>query len=159
AGGSNHSVALDISGNVVVWGVGGAQATTGIKFVAIAARQSYTLALTVDGNIYGWGVDPGPGCDDHPDPRCIFHSTTDPWTADGFGHFMAPREAGTRYTAIAAGLGGVMPFGLIAALRDDGSVRMWDPSGKVSAAPSGVVYTQIAAGLGYCVGIDQEGHL
>lgn len=36
---------------------------------------------------------------------------------------------------------------------------MWDPSGLIPDAPAGVVFTQIAAGLGYWVGIDQAGQL
>jgi hypothetical protein len=143
-GGSNHSVALDTLGHVVVWGANGTPAPTGVEFVAIAARQNYTLALSADGNIYGWGVDPG-----------IFVSA---WTKDGFGHFIAPQD-GNRYTAIAAGLASTPPSGLIVALRADGSVRVWDPSGHVGDAPKGTVFTQVAAGLGYAVGIDQAGQL
>jgi hypothetical protein len=149
AGGSNHSVALDINGNVVVWGSSGTPAPTGIRFIAIAARLSYTLALSADGDIYGWGTDPR-----------IFGSATHPWTKyDESGHFVAPREAGTSYTAISAGVGPNAPLGLIVALRADGSVAMWDPSGLIPDAPAGVVFTQIAAGLGYWVGIDQAGQL
>jgi alpha-tubulin suppressor-like RCC1 family protein len=147
AGGANHSVALDINGNVVVWG-SSTPAPPGIRFIAIAARLSYTLALSADGDIYGWGMDPG-----------IFGSATHPWTKDGSGHFVAPREAGTSYTAISAGVGANSPLGLIVALRADGSVVMWDPSGLIPDAPAGVVFTQIAAGLGYWVGIDQAGQL
>jgi hypothetical protein len=142
-------VALDTLGHVVVWGASGTPAPTGIEFLAIAARQSYTLALSVDGDIYGWGVDPG-----------LFSSASDPWTPYGIatGQFIAPRHGSARYTAIAAGLGPA-PFGLVVALRDDGSVAVWDPSGVMPAAPTDVVFTQIAAGLQYVVGLDQDGRL
>src|SRR5262249_4068324 len=120
-GGSLHSVALDANGDVVVWGapnalgadyqaVVGVGVPPGIKFTAIAARIRYTLALSADGDIYGWGVDMG-----------IFNAF---WTPDGLGHFVAPRQAGKRYTAIAAGLGSTQGNGLIFALREDGSVAM-----------------------------------
>ena len=158
-GGGPHSVALDTDGNVVLWGgfalsaadrqaVVGVGAPSRIKFKAIAARLSYTLALGTDGNLYGWGLDMG-----------IFESATAPWTPDGFGHFIAPRQAGEPYTAIAAGVGSKVGFGLIVALREDGSIVTWDPSGLMLDPPAGKGFTQVAAGLGYAVAIDQAGRL
>jgi hypothetical protein len=155
-GNGSASLALDRDGNVVVWGAGGAPAPAGLKFQAIAARLNYMLALGVDGNVYGWGAG-----------TSNFTDSVPRWTDEWPGQFMAPREAGTPYTAIAAGLGTVAPYGLIVALRADGRVVVWDPSGTTGPAPAGVVFAQpatpttptIAAGSGYAVGIDIEGHL
>jgi hypothetical protein len=169
-GGGGHSVALDSTGRIVIWGsptlgvdygaVVGVGAPVGITFKAIAAKTRYTLALGDDGNIYGWGTDgPLP-----PGTRGIVKDVIKVvWTPYGPNHFIAPSEAGNPYTAIAAGLN------LVAALRSDGSVVVWDATGTMPAPPAGVVFKQpeplpsspatIAAGSGYAVGIDQAGHL
>ncbi len=161
-GNGSSSLALHQDGNVVVWGAGAAPAPAGLRFTAIAARLNYMLALGVDGNIYGWGAD-----------TRTFTNPADAWTPDGSGHFMAPREAGIPYTAIAAGLSLEQArTGLIVALRLDGRVVVWDPSGpsfNIGPPPAGVVFKQpdllpsaaatIAAGSNYAVGIDEAGHL
>ena len=153
-GGNTHSVALHTDGRVTVWGSGpavAAGAPAGMLFDAIAARGSYTLALGKDGNIYGWGANP------------IF-STSFGWSSDQAGnHFIAPREVGRSYTKVAAGLSPVMGQGLIAALRDDGRIVMWDSiidsSMKVAPPPTDVTFKDVALGLGYGVGIDVQGLL
>ena len=151
-GGSMHSVALDTDGRVTVWGSGPAVvagAPAGMLFDAIAARGSYTLAIGKDGNIYGWGANP------------IFSSPLG-WTSAG-PHFKAPREVGRSYTKVAAGMSPVTGQGLIAALRDDGRIVMWDSiidsSMKVAPPPTDVTFKDVALGLGYGVGIDVQGHL
>jgi hypothetical protein len=143
-----HSVALDAGGNIVVWPDDPQPPPVG-RFKAIAARGRHTLALSDDGNIYGWGTDASGTA-----PFGVFAPTaSDPWTSDGSGHFIAPMEPGNPYTAIAAGLG------LIVALRADGSVAQWALSPDMPAAPAGVVFTQVAAGSTFAVGMDQSGQL
>lgn len=148
--GNTHSVALHTDGRVTVWGSGpavAAGAPPGMLFDAIAARGSYTLALGKDGNIYGWGA------------NAIF-STSFGWTLDQAGpYFIAPREVGRSDTKVAAGLGPVMGQGLIAALRDDGSIVMWDTSMMLDPPPTDVTFKDVALGLAYGVGIDVQGHL
>ena len=142
-----HSVALDTGGNIVVWPDDPQPPPTG-TFKAIAARGRHTLALSEDGNIYGWGTDAS-----GPAPFGVFAPTaSDAWTPDGSGHFIAPMEPGNPYTAIAAG------FDLVVALRADGSVAQWALTSDIPAPPDGV-FTQVAAGSGFGVGIDPMGRL
>lgn len=163
-----YSVALDTSGNIVVWSgldsagpdydkIVGVGAPTG-RFTAIDARVRYILALADDGRLHGWGTDGRPGSvpgSDFP----IFTSPTSGWTPDGMGHFIAPMEPGHPYIAIAAGLE------VILALRADGVVVQWaldtvDPDEQMPPPPAGVFFTQIAGGgLGMAAGIDDNGGL
>lgn len=155
-GGGLFSLALDTKGKVVMWGgsalnadydaVVGVGAPAGIKFTAIAARGRYSVAVSADGDIYGWGI-------------VTFTSNADvvegfnaAWTPDGHGHYMAPRDPDNPYTAVAAGLD------LIVGLRADGTVVTWEASGRTPAGPTGVAFSQIAAGR-FAVGIDRSGHL
>lgn len=155
AGGSLHSVALDTNGRVVMWGgadlgpdyhaVIGVGAPAGIRFTAIAARGRYTLALGTDGRIHGWGVvTSGPGV--------VVPGFNAAWSSDAAGHYVAPSEPGNPYVAVAAGLD------LIAALRQDGSIAVWDATGLMPPPPPGS-FTHIAAGVGYALAIDGEGRL
>lgn len=156
-GGGGHSVALDANGRAVVWGTDtaavGAGAPAGITFTAIAAKGRYTLALSADGNIYGWGADQAPQPGSPVPPGIVKNVFKVAWAPYATDYFIAPQAAGNAYTAIAAGID------LIAALRADGTVIVWDATGKMQPPPAGIVFTQIAAGSGFAVGIDQAGHL
>jgi hypothetical protein len=160
--GGLFSVALDIDGNLVLWGGGDLASVDydklvavgpppGITFKAIAARGRFTLALSADGHIYGWGTGATSGVDFE-----VFTSSTGPWLLLPSGHhYIAPAESGNPYTAIAAGLS------LVVALRADGSVVQWSTGlmGPLDDPPAGIVFTRIAAGNNFAVGIDQSGQL
>jgi alpha-tubulin suppressor-like RCC1 family protein len=154
-GGGQFSVALDTDGKVVMWGgstlppadrqavlVG---APDGLRYTAIAARGRYTIALSTDGRIFGWGImtstanTPVPGFNPG-------------WTAYDQDHFVAPDDPGNPYIAIAAGLDHV------AAIRADGTLVVWDPTGLMAPPPPGR-FVRVAAGLGYALAIDAEGVL
>jgi hypothetical protein len=157
SGGGSHSVALDTNGRVVVWGTDaaavGAGAPAGITFKAIAAKGRYTLALSSDGNIYGWGTDQLPQPGSPAPPGIVKDVFKVAWTPYETHYFIAPLEAGNPYTAMAAGLD------LVAGLRADGTVIVWDATGKMQPTPAGIVFTQVAAGSEFAAGIDQTGYL
>ncbi|MDP1862214.1 MAG: hypothetical protein Q8K82_26415 [Gemmatimonadaceae bacterium] len=138
AGGSQHGVALEVSGRLVTWGTGPAAipAPAG-KFSAVGGRTSYSIALRRDGTLFGWGTVP------------LAPDAFNAWVSDGAGHFYVANE---QFVSLAAGNNHII------ALRADGSVAGWGTNGFGQiTAPTNVHFTEIAAGLGYSIGLDAQG--
>ena len=169
AGGTYHSLALDVDGNLWTWGydfhgqVGNGaptgdvtvpqQISTGTIYTAAAAGAHHSLALDADGNLWAWGYDGG---------GQLGNGTPT-------GDVTAPEQitTGTIYTAVAAG-----GFHSLA-LDVDGNLWAWgyDVYGQVGNGAltgdvtvpqqisTGAAYTAVTAGDYHSLALDVDGNL
>lgn len=170
AGGTEHVVALDVTGRVVAWGDSQNGKTTipdsATNVVAIATGNEYTLVLKSDGRLVGWG-NGGYGQTNVPSGLSNVvsvaagkdHSlavTSDgkvsAWGYGAYGQANVP-SALTNAVVVAAG------WWHSVALETDGTVSAWglNNAGQISvpAGLSGVV--SVSAGLNHTLALKNNG--
>ncbi|MFV0634749.1 SpaA isopeptide-forming pilin-related protein [Demequina sp.] len=169
--GVEHTVALDDDGNAYAWGTNSqgqlgdgttSQSTSpvmvdmpsGVTFTQAAAGYLHTVALAEDGNAYAWGLSPygqlGLGA-----------------TVESPTPAMVEMPSGVTFTQVDAG-----HFHTVA-LGDDGNTYAWGynnygqlgtgttPQNTTPVAvemPSGVTFTQVAAGMFHTVALGDDGN-
>ena len=166
--GGGHGVAIEEGGGLYQWGAGkGTEPRPGgYKFLEVRSRSSYNLALDEYGDIYGWGsglfappappIPPGSIPATLPAPHPL---TGTDWKYMPAGYYLHKGP----FKAIAAGGPQktlVPEIGHVLALRPNGTVAGWGANtfGE-TLAPEGVTFVAIAAGIGFSLGLDDQGML
>jgi alpha-tubulin suppressor-like RCC1 family protein len=148
AGASEHDVAIAVDATLKVWGTLG-KAPAG-KFTKVAARGDYAIAIHEDGRLFAWGGNYfGTG---------LFPASE--WKSDGDGHFYHDGA----FKDIAAGIVQKPPSPAlwnphVLAIKEDGKVQGWGRNTFHETEAPDVVFTAIAAGLSFSIGLDETGRL